>query len=83
MAEYRELRGAQGLRLAADVSGPADGPPALLLHGFGRTRQSWDARPPSWARKDGARTPLMRAVMATAIGLPQPRTHMPTAAPRC
>ncbi|HVN90156.1 MAG TPA: alpha/beta hydrolase [Candidatus Binataceae bacterium] len=41
MAEQRELRGAEGLRLAADVFGPADGPPALLLHGLGQTRQSW------------------------------------------
>jgi pimeloyl-ACP methyl ester carboxylesterase len=41
MAEHRDLRGAQGIRLAADVYGPADGPPALLLHGFGQTRQSW------------------------------------------
>ena len=41
MAEHRELRGAQGLRLVADVCGPASGPPALLLHGFGQTRQSW------------------------------------------
>lgn len=41
MADRRDLRGAQGLRLAADVYGPAGGPPALLLHGFGQTRQSW------------------------------------------
>ncbi len=41
IAEHRDLRGAQGLRLVADVYGPATGPPALLLHGFGQTRQSW------------------------------------------
>ena len=41
MTEQSELRGAQGLRLVADVYGPGDGPPALLLHGFGQTRQSW------------------------------------------
>jgi pimeloyl-ACP methyl ester carboxylesterase len=41
MAEQIELRGAEGLRLMADVHGPADGPPALLLHGLGQSRQSW------------------------------------------
>ena len=41
MAERLDLRGAEGLRLVADVYGPADGPPALLLHGFGQNRQSW------------------------------------------
>jgi pimeloyl-ACP methyl ester carboxylesterase len=40
MAEQLDLLGAEGLRLAADVYGPADGPPALLLHGFGETRPS-------------------------------------------
>ena len=35
------LAGVDGLRLAADVYGPPDGPPALLMHGFGQTRQSW------------------------------------------
>jgi pimeloyl-ACP methyl ester carboxylesterase len=35
-----KLRGA-GLELAADVAGPADGPPILFLHGSGQTRQSW------------------------------------------
>jgi pimeloyl-ACP methyl ester carboxylesterase len=33
--------GGAGNRLAADVSGPADGPPVLLLHGGGQTRHSW------------------------------------------
>jgi len=41
MAEQQDLFGAEGLRLVADVYGPANGPPALLLHGFGQTRQSW------------------------------------------
>ena len=41
MTERVDLRGHDGLRLAADVSGPADGPPALLLHGLGQSRQSW------------------------------------------
>ena len=27
--------------IAADVSGPADGPPVLLLHGGGQTRNAW------------------------------------------
>ena len=35
------LEGSQGLKLAADVFGPEGGPPALLLHGMGQTRQSW------------------------------------------
>ena len=34
------FEGAQGNRLAADVSG-ASGPPALLLHGGGQTRHAW------------------------------------------
>ncbi|MBH2074481.1 MULTISPECIES: alpha/beta fold hydrolase [unclassified Pseudomonas] len=33
--------GGIGNRLAADVSGPQDGPPVLLLHGGGQTRHSW------------------------------------------
>ncbi|MDB6052132.1 MAG: hypothetical protein JWR17_4878 [Pseudomonas sp.] len=33
--------GGSGNRLAADVSGPDDGPPVLLLHGGGQTRHSW------------------------------------------
>lgn len=35
------LPGAGGLRLVADVGGPADGPTVLLLHGGGQTRHSW------------------------------------------
>ena len=41
MIDRLEFRSADGLRLVADVYGPADGPAALLLHGFGQTRQSW------------------------------------------
>jgi pimeloyl-ACP methyl ester carboxylesterase len=41
VSERVELRGEHGLRLVADVHGPADGPPALLLHGLGQSRQSW------------------------------------------
>ena len=36
-----ELEGADGLRLAADVAGPVDGPTIVLLHGGGQTRHSW------------------------------------------
>jgi pimeloyl-ACP methyl ester carboxylesterase len=35
------LSGADGLRLVADVGGPADGPTVVLLHGGGQTRHSW------------------------------------------
>ncbi|HEX6424316.1 MAG TPA: alpha/beta hydrolase [Acidimicrobiales bacterium] len=31
-----------GLTLAADAYGPADGPPVVLLHGGGQTRHAWD-----------------------------------------
>jgi pimeloyl-ACP methyl ester carboxylesterase len=33
--------GEDGLEIAADVHGPAAGPPVLLLHGGGQTRHSW------------------------------------------
>ena len=36
-----ELRGANGIRLAADVAGPEDGSPVVLLHGGGQTRHPW------------------------------------------
>jgi len=35
------MEGADGLALAADVAGPADGQPVILLHGGGQTRGSW------------------------------------------
>lgn len=35
------LTGRDGNRLAADVAGPEDGPPVMLLHGGGQTRHSW------------------------------------------
>jgi pimeloyl-ACP methyl ester carboxylesterase len=37
------LEGSDGLLLAADVGGPEDGPPVILLHGGGQTRHSWHA----------------------------------------
>src|SRR5438445_2548497 len=36
-----ELQGRDGIRLAADEAGPADGRPVVLLHGGGQTRHSW------------------------------------------
>jgi pimeloyl-ACP methyl ester carboxylesterase len=36
-----ELAGRDGNRLAADVAGDPDDPPAILLHGGGQTRHSW------------------------------------------
>jgi non-heme chloroperoxidase len=36
-----ELRGRDGNRLVADVAGPEDGPPVVLLHGGGQTRHAW------------------------------------------
>lgn len=35
------LEGADGVMLAAEVDGPSDGSPVLLLHGGGQTRHSW------------------------------------------
>jgi len=35
------LAGRDGIRLAADVAGPSDGPPVLLFHGGGQTRHAW------------------------------------------
>jgi len=36
-----EFRGRDGNRIAADEAGPADGPPAVLIHGGGQTRHAW------------------------------------------
>ena len=40
-ATRTDLIGSDGLRLAADVAGPDDGPTVVLLHGGGQTRHSW------------------------------------------
>ena len=39
MTDHIAARG--GLRLAADIGGPEDGPTVVLLHGGGQTRHSW------------------------------------------
>src|SRR5215204_2957056 len=35
------LPGAEGATIAADVFGPAEGQPVVLLHGGGQTRHAW------------------------------------------
>ncbi len=35
------IPGSAGVDLAADILGPDDGPPVILLHGGGQTRHSW------------------------------------------
>ncbi|ENZ82167.1 alpha/beta fold hydrolase [Caulobacter vibrioides] len=39
--EHRRFEGHRGLALAADIAGPAQGRPVVLLHGGGQTRGSW------------------------------------------
>ena len=41
MSERIDFVGRDGNRLAADVAGNPDDPPAILLHGGGQTRHSW------------------------------------------
>ena len=41
MSERIDFVGRDGNRLAADVAGNLDDPPAILLHGGGQTRHSW------------------------------------------
>ncbi len=51
MPETTRFRTSAGLWLVADVVGPADGRPVLLLHGGGQTRHAWGGT----ARALGAR----------------------------
>ena len=39
--ETQRLAGSGGVTLAADVGGPATGPPVVLMHGGGQTRGAW------------------------------------------
>ena len=39
--QRREFQGGTGLTIAADVVGPEDGAPVVLMHGGGQTRHSW------------------------------------------
>ncbi len=39
--ETLEFCSADGLRLVADAAGPTDGPPVVLMHGGGQTRNAW------------------------------------------
>ncbi|MFN0089743.1 MAG: alpha/beta fold hydrolase [Acidimicrobiales bacterium] len=36
-----EYRGSSGLKIVADLEGPHDGPPVMLLHGGGQNRLAW------------------------------------------
>lgn len=51
MIERISFRGHDGISLAADIRGPADGAPVLLLHGGGQTRGAWGATADALARK--------------------------------
>lgn len=43
LIERIRFRGHDGISLAADARGPADGAPVVLLHGGGQTRGAWGA----------------------------------------
>jgi pimeloyl-ACP methyl ester carboxylesterase len=45
------LPGSRGIRLAAEVGGPRDGHPVLLLHGGGQTRHAWGGARKKLARR--------------------------------
>jgi pimeloyl-ACP methyl ester carboxylesterase len=49
MADSTSIKTRSGLTFTADVLGPIDGPPVLLLHGFPESRHSWRAALPSLA----------------------------------
>lgn len=51
LIERISFRGHDGISLAADVRGPADGAPVLLLHGGGQTRGAWGATADALARR--------------------------------
>ena len=39
--QTQRLTGSRGVTLGADVGGPEDGPPVMLMHGGGQTRGAW------------------------------------------
>src|SRR5512138_1469151 len=49
MADSTSIKTRSGLTFTADVSGPADAPLVLLLHGFPESRHSWRAALPALA----------------------------------
>lgn len=51
LIERIRFRGHDGISLAADVRGPVDGAPVLLLHGGGQTRGAWGATADALARR--------------------------------
>lgn len=56
----RVFQGAHGVRLVADVAGPSEAPPVLLLHGGGQTRGAW---------KETVDTLVGRGLFVTAVDL--------------